>query len=55
MPTDGPSDAPAKEPKACERPGCPVRFIPASRNHKYCSSKCKQRVVAYKFALNGGK
>ena len=46
--------ATAKEPKACERPGCPVRFIPASRNHKYCSSKCKQRVVAYKYALNGG-
>jgi predicted RNA-binding Zn ribbon-like protein len=47
--------APVKELKACERPGCPVRFVPASKNHKYCSSKCKQRVVAYRHALNGGR
>ena len=47
--------APPREPKACERPGCPHRFIPAHKNHMYCSSKCKQRVVAYKYALNGGR
>ena len=48
------AQAPAKEPKSCERPGCPVRFIPRAVTHKFCSSKCKQRVVAYKYALNGG-
>ena len=48
------TQAPPREPVKCARPGCPAQFIPAHKNHKYCGSKCKQRVVAYKFALNGG-
>ncbi len=47
--------APAKEPVKCACPNCPARFIPRAKNHLYCSSKCKQRVVAYRFALNGGR
>ena len=49
-----PSDAPPKELVKCARPGCAVQFIPRAKTHLYCSSKCKQRVVAYRFALNGG-
>ena len=44
--------APPKEPKAWKRPGCPVpgSSPPGVKNHKYCSSKCKQRVVAVQAA-----
>lgn len=55
MATAAAAQAPSRELVKCARPGCPVRFIPASKNHKYCSSKCKQRVVAYRHALNGGR
>ena len=47
--------APPKELVKCARPGCAVQFVPRAKTHLYCSSKCKQRVVAYKFALSGGK
>jgi len=49
------AQAPPKEPKQCERPGCPAQFIPTSKTHKYCSPRCKKVVVAYGFALKGGR
>lgn len=44
-----------KAPKKCERPGCAVVFTPYRKDHKYCSPKCKKVVVAYRFALSGGR
>ena len=47
------STAPPREPKNCDRPGCPNLFIPASRVARFCSAKCKNTVQRYKLALNG--
>ena len=41
---------PAGQLKKCERPGCPVQFIPY-RTQKYCTPRCKKIVTAYKHAL----
>ena len=49
------TQAPPKEPVKCARPGCPQRFIPYRAHHIYCSPRCKKTVLAYKFALNGGR
>ena len=45
----------AKEPQKCARPNCPVRFVPAHKNHRFCSTLCKRRTHEYRFALNGGR
>ena len=47
--------APPKEPVKCARPGCSQVFTPYRSTHKYCSPKCKKTVMAYSFALNGGR
>ena len=44
-----------KEPKLCERPGCGIRFVPARKDQKYCSSTCKRRFHAYRHVLNRGR
>ena len=49
------TQAPPKEPVKCARPGCPQRFVPYRAHHIYCSPRCKKTVLAYKFALSGGK
>ena len=47
------AEVPPKEPQKCARTNCAIRFIPAHKNHKYCSALCKGRVHDYRFALNG--
>lgn len=42
---------PAREARKCERPGCPVTFVPRTKVHKFCTPRCKKIVVAYKQAL----
>ncbi len=44
--------APAqREPKQCERPGCPSTFIPAHAAHKFCSTRCKRSCQNYRHVL----
>jgi len=40
-----------REPRKCERPGCPAVFIPRTKDHKFCTARCKKIVTAYKHAL----
>lgn len=42
---------PAREPVACAHPGCRVTFTPKHKDHRFCSTLCKQRSHAYRFAL----
>ena len=46
---------PPREPRACDRPGCPNRFIPRHGRHVYCSDTCKKRCFNYRFALKAGR
>jgi predicted nucleic acid-binding Zn ribbon protein len=45
---------PPKQLKTCARPGCPVTFTPRTKDHKYCSARCKKTVTAYRHALGSG-
>ena len=47
------ANAPPREPQKCARPNCAIWFVPAHKNHIYCSTLCKGRVHEYRFALNG--
>jgi hypothetical protein len=45
--------APPREPQKCAI--CPKRFTPSRKGHMYCSTACKGRAQAYRFALAGGR
>jgi hypothetical protein len=44
--TETPAQA-LPELRKCERPSCPVRFVPRHSKHIYCSALCKKRFLAY--------
>jgi hypothetical protein len=46
---------PAREPVTCAHPGCRNTFVPKHKDHRFCSVKCKQRNLAYRPALYGGR
>jgi hypothetical protein len=43
--------AEAKQPRKCDRPGCPNMFVPAHSRHLFCSPRCKQICQHYRHAL----
>jgi len=45
--------APPKEPQKCVI--CPKQFVPSRKGVMYCSTACKGRAQAYRFALAGGR
>lgn len=46
---------PAKEPVTCAQPGCRNTFVPKHGKHRFCGRLCKQRNLAYRPALYGGR
>ncbi len=42
---------PQREPVKCALPNCPVRFVPKSKDHKFCSNTCKKRSFNYRHVL----
>jgi hypothetical protein len=46
-----PAEAPPEGLRKCERPSCPVRFVPRHSKHIYCSALCKKRFLAYAHVL----
>ena len=44
---------PAREPVTCAQPGCRKTFVPKHKDHRFCSTLCKQRNLAYRPALYG--
>ena len=49
------SQTPVKEPVTCAHPGCRNVFVPKHGQHRFCSVRCKQRNLAYRPALYGGR